>query len=438
MEEEDDLATHSLFTALKNLKGNARGAVFTEPLWGIPFQLYAPYVSVYMLSFGMKDSQIGLLITIGMACQVLMSLLSGAITDKLGRKRTTLIFDILSWSVPTLIWAIAQNFTYFLVAAVINSMWRITMNSWTCLLVEDTDPDQLVDIYAWIYISGLLVAFVAPVAGLLVNAFSLVPTVRGLYLFAAVMMTAKFVVMNFLVTETRQGLVRMQESRHQSLFALLGEYRGVLGQVLRAPQTLYTLGIMLVMSICMMVNNTFWSILVTEKLRIPAEHLSLYATARSVTMLLFFFFVLPRVRWLHFKIPMIVGFGGFVLSQLLLITAPERGYLWLLVSLVLEACSVATVNPQIDRMVAVTIEPKERARILAILYVVMIVLTSPFGWLAGALSELNRILPFLLNMLLFAAGALLVYLTARRQGKQDRAEEPAEPVSISEQPEATV
>ena len=51
-----------------------------------------------------------------------MALLSGVITDKLGRRLTTLIFDILSWSVPALISAIAQNFWYFLIAGVINSV----------------------------------------------------------------------------------------------------------------------------------------------------------------------------------------------------------------------------------------------------------------------------------------------------------------------------
>jgi MFS family permease len=86
--------------------------------------------------------------------QIISAFMSGAITDKMGRKSATLIFDILSWSIPCLIWAFAQTFYYFLIAAVVNSLWRITMNSWTCLLVEDTDPKLLVDIYTWIYIAG--------------------------------------------------------------------------------------------------------------------------------------------------------------------------------------------------------------------------------------------------------------------------------------------
>ena len=50
------MAKHPFITTLKNLSGNARGCVLTEPLWGIPFNLYAPYASVYMLAFGISVS----------------------------------------------------------------------------------------------------------------------------------------------------------------------------------------------------------------------------------------------------------------------------------------------------------------------------------------------------------------------------------------------
>jgi DHA1 family tetracycline resistance protein-like MFS transporter len=407
------LSSHPLILTLKNLTGNARGAVLTEPLWGIPYNLYAPYVSIYMLAFGLTDSQIGLIVSIGLVGQILFSLLSGVITDKLGRKRTTLIFDILSWSVPTFIWAIAQNFTYFVVAAIINSLWRITHNSWSCVLVEDTDPDLLVDIYAWIYIAGQLAVFFAPLAGVLINQFGLVPTMRGLYLFACVMMTAKFLIMNAMVTETRQGMIRMQETRGQSLWSMLGEYRGVLRQILATPQTLYTLGIMLVMSIANTVSGAFWSILVTVKLRIPPEHIALYPFARSVVMLLFFFIVIPRVRSMHFRNPMLLGLGGYILAQALLITIPEKSYLLLLLSVLIETCSYAVLGTQIDRMLVVTVDAEERARILALLLVIQVALTSPFGWIGGLLSSINRNLPFLMNIAFYVIGILLVIGAAR-------------------------
>jgi MFS family permease len=407
------LKTHPLITALKSFTGNARGCVLTEPLWGIPYNLYAPYVSVYMVALGMKDTQIGLLLSISWGLQILWALLSGVITDKFGRRRTTMLFDFLSWSAPALVWAFAQNFWFFLAAAVLNSVWRVTHTSWTCLLVEDTDPGILMDMYTWIYIAGLLSAFFAPFASLLISQFTLVPTMRALYLFAAVSFTAKFLLTNHFTTETKFGRQRMHETRNQSVFSALGEYRGVFQQVLHTPQTLYTAAIMLIMSICLMVNSGFWSIIVVERLKIPAEHIALYPFVKSIIMLLFFFVVTPRIAKLPFRIPVIAGMLSFIASQLVLISLPEKSYALLLVSTLLEACAVATINPQLDRMAVLNVDPQERARIMAILYVTIITLTSPFGWIAGELSSISRVLPFVLNIALFAAGAVLAYLAGR-------------------------
>src|SRR6185369_2311248 len=185
------LKNHSLFNTLRSLRGNPRGCVYFEPLWGIPYNLYAPYVSIYMIALGLNDRQIGWILSISTLFQVFFALISGVVTDKLGRRFTTLIFDILSWSVPALISAVAQNFWYFLAAGIINSVWRITHTSWSCLLVEDADESQLVDIYTWIYIANLFVGFIAPLASVLIGVFSFVPTMRGLYVFAAVMFTVK-------------------------------------------------------------------------------------------------------------------------------------------------------------------------------------------------------------------------------------------------------
>lgn len=404
---------HPLIATLKSLKGNPRGVVLTEPLWGISYNLFAPYVSLYMLSLGMTDRLIGLTVSISMILQIVWSLLGGITTDKMGRKRATLVFDLLSWSVPCLVWAVAQNFTYFLVAAIFNSTWRISMTAWTCLLVEDSEPRQLVDIYSWIYISGLLAAFFAPLAGLLVQTFSLVPTMRGLYLLAVVMMTAKFFIMNGMVTETAQGRVRMHETRHQRLREILGEYRQIFARMLAAPRTLAALGILAVMTIASTINGSFWSIIAAEKIGIPLDRLAYYPFARSILMLVFYFLVIPRISGKPFKRPMLAGFCAYLLSHLVLVLVPQKSYLLLLVSVLLEACAVAVLSPFLDRLVAVSIEPEERARILSLVYVAVIMLSSPFGWIAGTLSSINRALPFVLTMSLFALGALLVWLASR-------------------------
>ena len=409
------MKNHSLITALKSLRGNPRGCVYPEPLWGIPFHLYSPYVSIYMIALGLSESQIGLIVSISWGFQIFLALLSGAITDKLGRRRTTLLFDLLSWSTPALIWAVAQNFWYFLIAGIVNSMWRVTHNSWSCLLVEDAEPRQLVDIYTWIYIANLLVGFVAPLAGVLISAYSLIPTVRGLYFFAVFMFTVKAIVTYGMTDETGQGKIRLQETRDQSVFHILSGYQSVFRELLHSPQTLITAGIMLVISITSLISGNFWGIIVTEKLHIPAENIAIFPFIKSAIMLVFFFFIMPQLNKHHFKLPMSIGFFGYVASQWVLILAPEQGFSFLVFNVLLEACSFAAVTPLVDRLTVLTIDAKERARILSILSVGIILLTAPFGWIAGTLSEINKDLPFILNIALFATGVGLAYVAGSRK-----------------------
>ncbi len=371
-----------------------------------------------MLALGLTETEIGLILSVSWFFQVFLALLSGVVTDKLGRRLTTLIFDILSWSVPALISAVAQNFWYFLAAGIINSMWRITHTSWSCLLVEDADQDQLVDIYTWINIANLIVGFVAPLAIVLIDVFSFIPTVRGLYVFAAIMFTLKAVMTYLWTEETAHGKIRLQETKDQSVFHIFGEYTGVLRKVLRAPQTLYTAAIMLVMSITELISGGFWSVLVSEKLQIPIGNLGIFPFIRSWTMLIFYFTVMPAIGRMHFKMPMTLGFLGYVLSQLVLVTAPRAEYGFLIVSVFIEACSLAVVRPLIDQMIVLTVEAKERARILSILSVGVILLTSPFGWIAGNLSTANKNFPFFLNIGLFIIGMALAYMAGQASQKR--------------------
>jgi hypothetical protein len=50
--------------------------------------------------------------------------------------------------------------------------------------------------------------------------------------------------------------------------------------------------------------------------------------------------------------------------------------------------------------------------------VVVILLSSPFGWIAGTLSGINKILPFLLNISLFLLGAILAFAAGQVSPKE--------------------
>lgn len=400
---------HSLIQTFFSLRGNQRGCIYTEPLWAIPYNLYAAYASVYMVALGLSDRQIGLIVGLSWGVQVILALLSGVITDRLGRRRTTFIFDFLAWSIPALISAAAQDFWYFLAAALFNSAWRITYNSWQCLLAEDAAPDQLVDIYTWANIVEEVPGLIAPLAGLLIAALGLIPAMRGIYFFAACLFAVKFIACYHLTRETAQGVMRMRETRSQSLLHGVAGYKSLLCTLLHTPKTLTLAAILLVMQITWMISGSFWGIIVTQKLSIPAASLAFFPFVRSAIMLFFFFALNPLINRLPFRLPLVLGFLGSALSQVLLVAAPVEGYPLLILSAILETCSFTAIGPLMDKLTILAVDAGERARTQAIISVSIILLTAPFGWIAGMLSEMDRGLPFLLNIGLYAAGAWLVY-----------------------------
>jgi hypothetical protein len=97
-----------------------------------------------------------------------------------------------------------------------------------------------------------------------------------------------------------------------------------------------------------------------------------------------------------------------------LISIPAKSYLLLLIATILEGCSLPTASTLLEKLVVVTVDAQERARIMAILYTLVLMFTSPFGWIAGQISEINRSLPFVLNTVLLSVGGLLTYLASRR------------------------
>ena len=406
--------THPLLQTLRELKGNPRVTVLTEIMFGIPYNMYAPFFSVYMLAFGVTDQQIGSLASLGLLVQIFSALLSGAIVDKFGRRFTLFIADIASWSVPCLVWAIAQDFRYFLIAALINGLWRISHTAWTCLMVEDAEERHLVHIWTWIMIFAVCSQAFTPLGGWVVKQYGLTSAMRGIFVFGFIMFTLKSVVLYIFSHETERGVQRMTETRHRSIVSLVGEYRSVFNQLLHSKPILGALSLVVITNIYTTISGSFWGVLFTKKLGFSESSIATYVFIRSVIMAFCFFVLGPRLTNLRrFRLPLWIGFSFFIVSQLLLVLMPPHNMPLLVTSVVFESIAAALVAPMTESLLASVMESKERARISAMVYVAIIVLISPFGWIAGQLSAIDRSYPFALNSILFAVGIVLVWLISR-------------------------
>lgn len=318
----EKLREHPLVQVLENNPGNPRTLALIEPLWGIPYNLIAPFATLYMYTQGITDVQIGLILSIAMVFQVFFSFSGGILTDKVGRKFTTMMGDFFGWALACLVWAISDNFWLFLLAAVLNCFEQINQTAWYCLLIEDARSKDLVNIYTWVSIGGLVSIFFAPLSGLFVNAYSVVPVVRVLYLLFTVSMIIKMLITLKFCRETKQGKIRRAETKGVSVFQMLGEYRQLIPYLLKDKGALKAVAVSVLLYISNMVNTNFFGLYVTQRLGLSENYLAVFPILNAAVMLVFMVGIQHRMSVAKFKVPLWTGLVLYCAAALVLILSP--------------------------------------------------------------------------------------------------------------------
>lgn len=402
------MLNHPLITLLGRNKGNPRTLILMEPLWGIPYNLIAPFATLYMYTQGITDVQIGLILSVSMFVQVFFSFLGGILTDKLGRKFTTMMGDFFGWSIACLIWAVSDNFWLFLIAVLFNSFEQINQTAWFCLLIEDADPKDLLGIYTWANIGGLVAVFFAPISGFLINSFSVVPVVRVLYFVFAANMLLKSIITFRCCKETQQGKIRIAETKNTSVLQMLREYKTIVPQILKNKEIVKVLIICVILHITTLVNTNFFSLYITQRLGIAERYLAFFPILNAAVMLIFMVGVQHRLEAVKFRIPMWIGLVLYAGCSLLLIFTPGGNVLFITIYVFAAAVAGGLVLPRKDTLLQLNIHPQERARINALITSFTIAFASPFGYFAGWLSSIDRRLPFVFTFVLFVAAIVIV------------------------------
>ena len=402
------LRNHVLVQTFRELKGNPKWSICTEPLWFIPYSLFVPFQTLYMRKLGLSSVEIGTTVTVGFILQMFFALIGGVITDKMGRRKATVIFDTLGWTVPCLIWAFSQNFWWFLAAAAVNAAFQITNTSWNCLFIEDCPPKHITNAFTLIQMCGMLSVFFSPLAVFLVGKYDVVPVMRWLYFIAAISMLAKFLLLYYFGGETKVGKKRMEETKNLSYFSMMKGYGTVFLTMIKSGKMRLVVYLMALTNIIQIATTNFFSLYVTEKIHLSDELVAVFPVIRTLVMLAFVIGLQNLFQKLRMKVSFLVGFFMYIASHLLLLLTPEKNLLLVMGYTILEAAAYAVIIPRKDALMAHYVEQKERSRIYALYNVLMIGISVPFGSLIGWMFELNPGFPFLFNIALFG---LCIFLT---------------------------
>jgi hypothetical protein len=290
---------------------------------------------------------------------------------------------------------------------------KIPTVSWDCLLVEDAPKDKITHIYSWVMIFGNLSALFAPISSVLVAKLTLTPAIRILYINAFIIMSAKLLILYKFSTETGVGKIRRETSRNLSWGEMLSGYRSALRKILASRGTIFAIIISILVEIVAMLGMTFWQIIASRRIGIPDTLLPIFPMARSILSIILFFAIISHFKQTKLKWPLYGGFFSSIVSCILLISIANTGvwgYVILSVSLIFEALGVAVLSTLRESLVAIHVDRAERSGILALLQTTVMLVSVPFGYIGGLLSDISRILPFVLSIVLLLLGILATAL----------------------------
>ncbi|HSU79470.1 MAG TPA: MFS transporter [Candidatus Angelobacter sp.] len=404
------------------IQGNARGCLIYEPLFILPNSMLTMYVSVYMLELGVNEKQIGLITSIGLILQIVTSFISGYLTDRMGRKRALLYYDLIAWTLASLVWAVSQNFWYFLFAAICNSFQRVPTTAWYCLLVEDTEAKDRSIVFRVLQLISVIGGLFAPLGGLLVHHFTLVPAMRIMYIIFGVSVTIMNYARNFSTHETEIGIRKRQESQSLKLKSNFQAYLQAMRAILSHPLLVMVFGIYMLFNFQMTLQNTYLSIYLVEALHINAALIGIFPAVSSIAMLGLMFFVIPRFIEIKANQYIIWGFALAILSNVILIALAPGQIMLVILSTMLSAAGSIIASPYLEAIVQNTIDDDQRAKMFSILQVLILLFISPSGLIGGWAYTINPRLPFILIILSFAAGIALIIALVHKEAKIQQAE----------------
>lgn len=400
--------SNSLLGTLRSLKGNQKACVFSEPLWAIPYNLFLPFASVYMAAIGMQDKQIGMALSLGLAMQLIWGVFSGAIISKYGRRRMMLVFGLLGWSVPCVLWAAAQGYPYFILAVFFNSMQQVVNNCFSCMIIEDGDSNKLINIWAILKLTGLIAGFISPLTGLFIDKFTLVPTMRIIYIISMMLMTAKFILQYLMASESEEGKRCIREYKDKSLLSMAFGGWGRNIAEFRQPRLLLCVVLGALLTCYNNIQAAFWPLFITRVYGVSDSMLSVFPLAVSVASIAVYVIIAPRIKISSIKYPLLAGMALRALGLLMLLMLIKAAALWaVFFSAICEAFAFAVIGPLFESIMAVVIPKDGRAQVNSMIFAVILLVSTPAGWIAGYLSQYDRALPMIMNLCFIIIGTIV-------------------------------
>jgi MFS family permease len=376
------------------LRGNALVYAETEPIWALIAGLSLYYYPMYMKALGVTEIQMGLLNSVAGIFGAITAIVSGPLTDKMGRRTTTVIFNIVSWSFAMAIWALSQNFWYFLVASIVNAFIKIPAISGNCLVVEDTPCNKRCYYFSFIILVNLASGLFTPITGILINILGLVPAMRLVYLLCFLITTSLFLLRYRRVKETKLGNKLMRLRKRISIKRKAKDYLRAIKYIIHTPLTLVAF-IIVILTNFQLGFSFFTVVYLSNVLQFPVSIISKLPVITALVNFAAYFTIIPKLHEKDETNNLVLGLSLSVISAAIFLTIGKGDIITLMISTAIGAVGNMIMFIFRDTLWSNVIDEKQRTNVLSECQALISLMAVPSGVLSGLLYSTNAKYPFM-------------------------------------------
>ncbi len=377
------------------LTGNAAVCIALYPLWSIPFTFYFFYQSLYMRASGVTNAQLGLLVFISSATSVVASIFSAPIVNRMGRRRSSFVFDFISSILPCVIFAISGSFPFAFLGMVLTNLNKIRGVGYYLLMTEDAGDDEKVKAFNLSNIILLAAGLFIPLSSGFIERYGVVKVERVFLISSAVLMTVLAVLRYLWTRETATGLVLIKQNRGRpaDFQSLIKPYRDAFRYLGSHPVALAAAAADLLFYVyfIMGTNNSLYFVpFFGDALGIDTEFISILGAVYSAATLFAMFIINPLARKRGVVKNAVSGAFVCAAGAALFIFIPRGVPVALpIAATAISALGFGVLKPAVDAAIVVKTEGEIRAAVYATVYCVSSLLGTGAGLLCSAVYGRN-------------------------------------------------
>lgn len=210
------------------LEKNASACMKALPFWMLPYTFYMYYLGLFLMEKGLSSTQITLLMTVSNATSLAFSFVASPIVDKMGRKKSLLVFDLLSSSLPAAILLISPRFIPAMIAMGMTGLNKVMSTAYYLTMIEDTSDRNSIDAMNMFNIITVVAGVATPLAGMVVSKTGIEKGEELFLISAVVLMPLQAVIRHFNIDEPPTGQ-EIKDSRTKFILKnVIMSYKGTI------------------------------------------------------------------------------------------------------------------------------------------------------------------------------------------------------------------